>query len=120
STSRYANRRTYFPSTKRHAVSGPDRISPIGPHRNAQNAAATSCATSERPMLDPYSHGSKMLLQIASRARNRVSTASGWPQPPAQSGAVANENSTGGISPTHVPTYGMYRISVAMKPHRSA
>src|SRR5207248_18611 len=90
-----------------------------GPQRNAQRAAETSCATSDRPMLCPYSFGSMTLLQTVSRPRYRASTASGWPQPPPHAGAVATENTTGGTSPTQVPMYGTYRMRVAMKPHRT-
>ena len=83
-------------------MSGPDRISPIGPHRNAQNPAATSWATSERPMLGPYSIGSKTLLQTSSRPMNTASTPIVIPQP----SVTASVNRVGGMTPIQVPMYG--------------
>ena len=44
-TSRNSNWLTCRPSTTRQTVSGVARSSPIGPHRNAQNAVATMTET---------------------------------------------------------------------------
>ena len=49
---------TFFPSTTRQTVIGPDKISPTGPHSQLQNTAATSRANGEMPVLRPHSNGS--------------------------------------------------------------
>src|SRR5437763_1437875 len=51
STARNSSLLTYLPSTRSTTVSGPERISPIGPHRNAQNPAAQGI------LLEEHDHG---------------------------------------------------------------
>src|SRR5579883_1832999 len=97
--SRNLSRGTYFPSTSRHVVSGPDRMRPIGPHRNDQKAAATSWATSDMPRLVPNSQGSNTYPASNSKTMYSPATANGW----AIESEKVNENSVGGISPTQVP-----------------
>src|SRR5687767_7065174 len=113
STSRNASCGTYFPSTTRHTVSGVASSSPTGPHRNVQNTADTMTAIVDMPVLEPYSHGSMMLLLSNSMMTNISPVAMNGPNP----WYAANETASGNAAAIHGPMYGMKRRIAHSSPH---
>src|SRR6266446_2532114 len=85
---------TYLPSTTRHTVNGVDMTRPIGPHSHVQNAAATSKATCEMPVLWLKSSGSMTLTVVSSRPEKRTATRMDCVQVSALATLMVNGNSS--------------------------
>src|SRR5438477_6261180 len=96
---RNCNCGTYFPMTTSTTVSGVLSNRPMRPQSHVQNTAATMMATVDRPVLAPYSHGSRTLLVINSIATNRMMVSRNCCDP----GNLANEISTGSEQPIQTP-----------------
>src|SRR3982750_3005875 len=87
------------------AVSGVDSSSPIGPQSHVQKTAATSTASVDMPVLDPYSSGSTAWLTMSSIVTKSATVA----KKTLLCSKNPNATTIGPAAPIHGPMYGTKR-----------